>query len=360
MEYKRNYAQAVERLRIFWARELNDGILAKMNVPNPELKRYLSSDRRIGEVGYPPVEDRIRFWDAHLQVQRDVEDDAVPVAYMTQFDEGLYGAVLGGHIQFLRDPDTGWISSMCPPFLRNLHEIETLSYSEKHPWIQEMQRVYRRMAEYAHERFGMSKVITIDGLNFVVEARGAAQAYLDLQGHPDRVRRLMDFALDYNTWLGDLQDAILDEYYDSAFSYFLGWVPNRALPISVDAYHMCQPSVYREIGEEYIEQLVAHFGGGVLHLHANGRQLLPYVKRMKGLLGCMMGNDRGFEPAYALIGTFRQEAGELPLIVNAPWEWFQTELDRRGLPTGVFYLVDDVPSVEVANRTMEKVRRYRP
>lgn len=36
MECKRNYDQAVERLQRFWAWKHDDGILAKMNVPNPE------------------------------------------------------------------------------------------------------------------------------------------------------------------------------------------------------------------------------------------------------------------------------------------------------------------------------------
>ena len=68
---------------------------------------------------YPDVSERIAFWDEHLRELAALEDDNLPVAYLSEMDQGLYGGLLGGEAQFLSDPATGWISSMVKPLLKD-------------------------------------------------------------------------------------------------------------------------------------------------------------------------------------------------------------------------------------------------
>jgi hypothetical protein len=51
-------------------------------------------------------------------------------------------------------------------------------------------------------------------------------------------------------------------------------------------------------------------------------------------------------------------AGDLPLLVSVDFASFQTALEKNRLTGGVFYKVQGVPSVDLANRLMEKVRAY--
>ena len=55
--------------------------------------------------------ERARFWDSLLKEKMLCKDDDIPAAYLSEFDQGLYGALIGGEIQFLNDTGTGWISS---------------------------------------------------------------------------------------------------------------------------------------------------------------------------------------------------------------------------------------------------------
>ena len=126
---------------------------------------------------------------------RAIEDDSLPGAYLSEFDQGLYGGLLGGEVRFLAHPDVGWISSMVSPLLQDWSEFDRLHFDPAHPWWQRYRRQLEVFVERGRGKWGISHFILIDALNFVFELIGATQTYLSVEECPENVRRAIDFGL---------------------------------------------------------------------------------------------------------------------------------------------------------------------
>ncbi|NQU09962.1 hypothetical protein HQ590_04165, partial [bacterium] len=133
LSYCADSTAVLSRLRRFYEERPPDMILARLRVPSPFVAAY-ARGRSAGYVEYPDPVERARFWDGYLREQSVVHDDWVPNAYPSEMDQGLYGGLLGGQTQFLFDPNTGWISSMVAPILKDLAAAAGLRFTEDHPW----------------------------------------------------------------------------------------------------------------------------------------------------------------------------------------------------------------------------------
>jgi hypothetical protein len=142
-------------------------------------------------------------------------------------------------------------------------------------------------------------------------------------------------------------------------SNMVQWIPGRIVSESVDPFHMTSVDYFERWGREPVERILAHFDGGVLHLHGNGRHLLEAVCSLAGLKAIFLGDDRGFPSAFEILDQLRARAGDMPLVVQVDHDDFTAKLRAHELPGGVFYQVKRVPDVDAANRRMELVRAYR-
>ena len=116
--YKANCDAVIERLRPFYERRTPDQIYAIMGAPyTSQTLEHFRATHVEGECAYPDPAERIAFWDALLSERPQVEDDSLPMAYLTEMDQGLYGGVMGGDVRFVCNTQTGWISSMVPRLL---------------------------------------------------------------------------------------------------------------------------------------------------------------------------------------------------------------------------------------------------
>jgi hypothetical protein len=358
LEYKPNAEAIVQRLTELWSRKAQDRIFAHLRVRSPALEEFAATYTD-GPCEYPEPEERIAFWDRCLEPERHVEDDWMPIAYLSEFDEGLCASLCGGTMEFLMHSDIGWISSMCKPCLDDLAKIDELKIDPEHPSIQRLDRQLKVFAEGARGKFGIAPYIVIDALNFVAEVRGMTQAFIDVLDSPEEVKRLMQFAYELNVFTQERTYSALDGFAGGSFVNMGSWAPGRPVLFSVDAYHMAKPDFFEEWGRPYIQPLLDHFDGGLLHLHSNGRHLLESVRTMPGLL-CIYLLDEPWNPrAYDRLEEMKEKAGDVPVVVNCGWNEFCRDLDRRRLPGNVLYQVSDVPSAKEANRVMENVRAYR-
>ncbi|MGD9497298.1 MAG: hypothetical protein AB7Y46_13450, partial [Armatimonadota bacterium] len=118
LAFKANAHDAIERLRLLYSGQGRDRVFATIDIPSPAIERFA---RRYPH-GYCPVpdpEERVRFWEEHLAERRLIEDDSLPCAYLSEFDQGVYGGLFGADVQFMAHPETGWISSMVAPLLED-------------------------------------------------------------------------------------------------------------------------------------------------------------------------------------------------------------------------------------------------
>jgi len=358
LAYKPTLDEVLPRLRSLYARQARDRVFASMVVPSRALEEF----GRKYEAGYcarPDPAERVAFWDRLLCERASLEDDSVPSAYLSEMDQGLYGGLVGGKVQFMAHPENGWISSMVAPVLGDLAEVERLDFDPGHPWFGRYLDELDTFVRGSAGKFGVSHFILINGLNFVFELVGATETYLSLVERPALVRRAVAFALKLNV---AVQEAFFEHVpllRGGTSSNMVEWIPGRIVSESVDPFHMTSVDYFETWGREPVEQVLARFDGGVIHIHGNGRHLLEAVSTLEGLKAVFLGDDRGFPKAFDVLDELRRRTGDLPLVVETDAERFTEKLTRGTLPGGVHYKVDGLPDVDTANRLMERVRAYR-
>ncbi|NQT15456.1 MAG: hypothetical protein HQ582_22050 [Planctomycetes bacterium] len=358
LAHKPNLDDVLPRLRSLYGRQARDRIFAAVDVPSPALEQF-RREYPEGFCDYPDPAARIDFWDRLLAERAVIEDDSVPSVYLTEMDQGLYGGLVGGDVQFMADPASGWISSMVAPLLDDWSEFDSLRFDRCHAWFERYVAQLDTFVRRAAGRFGVSHFILIDGLNFAFELVGATKTYLSLDECPEIVRRVIDFAFDLNL-------AVQTTFFDrvgtlagGTASNMVQWVPGRIVSESVDPFHMTSVDYFETWGREPVERILRRFDGGVLHIHGNGRHLLEAVSSVKGLKAIFLGDDKGFPPAFDVLDELQARTGDVPLVVQVGFDRFVEELDERRLPGGVFYKISGAGDAETANRLMERVRAWR-
>jgi len=358
LAYKPNHREVLDRLRSFYDRRFEDRILATMEVPSPALEEFKSAHPDV-HCEYPDARERAGFWDRYLQERARLEDDSLPSAYLSEFDQGLYGGLLGGEVRFMVHPEIGWISSMVPPLLGDWSRFPELRFDEAHPWWQKYLNQLRIFVERGRGKWGVSHFILIDALNFVFELVGATATYLSIEERPDIVRQAIDLAFDLNVRVQRTFFDTVGLFEGGTFSNFAQWIPGRIVSESLDPFHMTSVAYFEEWGREPAERIIGSFDGGVIHIHGNGRHLLHAAASVKGLKAILLLDDTGFPAAFDLIKGLKARLGDVPAVVNAGCGGFVERLKRHDLPGGVLYQVRSVPDVDSANRLMELVRAYR-
>ena len=358
LAYKPDLDEVLDRLSRLYERQAQDRIFAAFDVPGRALRAF-QEEHTEGFCDYPDPDSRIAFWDQLLGERSALEDDAVPSAYFSEFDQGLYGGLMGGEVQFMCHPDNGWISSMVAPLLRDWTEFDALHFDPSHPWFQRYLRQLRIFAEGSRGKFGLSHFILIDSLNFAFELVGATRTYASLLDCPELVRRTIDFAFDLNLEVQQTFFAHAPLLRGGTCSNMVQWVPGKIVSESLDPFHMTSVDYFEAWGREPAERIFARFDGGVLHLHGNGRHLLKAASSLSGLKAIYLADDRGFPLAVDILDQAKERAGDLPLVVRVEFGDFAARLQRHQLVGGVFYQVRGAPDVATANQCAEQVRAYR-
>ncbi len=375
MLYKRNLPQTLDRLRELYAGRAPDRIFAACTVPSRALAEFRRRHATV-ECGYPDPAERVQFWEALFRERSGLEDDSLPAAYFSEFDQGLYGGLLGGDVRFMAHPENGWISSMVPPLLSDWSQLDALlanwdwlrdlearglppAPTPEHPWWQRYRHQLDVFAAASRGKWGLSHFILIDSLNFVFELVGATETYLSAEECPDLVRRAVDFAYDLNVRVQEQFFATAGLPAGGTLSNFAQWIPGRIVSESIDPFHMTSVDYFERWGREPAERILARFDGGVVHIHGNGRHLLAAAATLRGLKAILLLDDRGFPSAFDVLPQLQARTGSMPLSVYVDYPAFVAALDRRMLPGGVLYNIRSLPDIDTANRLMERVRTYR-
>jgi hypothetical protein len=360
LSYRPDGWGVLARLRALYRERRPDIVLASMSLsaPGPAFARF-AREHPAGYCEYPDPQERIaHFWDPYLRERMPICDDSVPSAYPTEMDQGLYGGLVGGDVRFLSDPDTGWISSMVPPLLQQWGEFDRLSFSTDHPWWARYLRQLDVFAAGARGKFGLSHFILIHGLNFVFELVGATRTYLSLVDEPELVQRAIDLSFEINLRVQETFFERVPLLAGGTCSNMVQWLPGRIISESVDPFHMTSVACFERWGRPSLERIFARFDGGVLHVHGNGRHLLEALAGLPNLHAVYLGDDKGYAPAFDVLGDLKCRLRGLPVVVRVPFPAFWEALNARRLVGSVFYQVTGAPDLDTANRCMELVRAY--
>ena len=347
----------LERLRSLYTERPQDMIFARMEVETHALRKF-AAKYPPGYTDRPDLAQRVAFWDELLAERAAIHDDSIPSAYLSEMDQGLYGGMVGGKVQFMAHPENGWISSMVPPILEDWAGLAELTINHQSPWYRFYLQELELFRAASQGKFGISHFILIDGLNFVFELFGATQTYIELVDRPEKVREAIEFAYQLNV---DVQRTFFQHtrlLAGGTCSNMVEWIPGRVVSESVDPFHMTSIDCFEGWGREPVERILAAFDGGVVHIHGNGRHLLEAVSTLRGLKAVLLADDLHFPTAFSILGKLRRRLGDLPVVVNAEFPDFAAALESHQLEGGVLYKVQNVPDGETANRIMDRVREY--
>jgi hypothetical protein len=347
----------LERLRALYTECPRDRIFARMEVET-NARRKFAAKYSPGYTDCPDLTQRVAFWDELLAERAAIYDDSVPSAYLSEMDQGLYGGIVGGKVQFMAHPENGWISSMVPPILEGWEGLRTLAIDRQSPWYRFYLQELELFRQASQGKFGISHFILIDGLNFVFELFGATQTYLELVDTPEKVCAAIEFAYQLNL---DVQQTFFQHVpllAGGTCSNMVEWIPGRVVSESVDPFHMTSVDHFEKWGRGPVERILGAFDGGVVHIHGNGRHLLEAVSTVQGLKAVYLADDLHFPSAFSILGKLRRRLGDLPVVVNVEFPDFVAALESHRLEGGVLYKARHVPDVETANRTMDRVRAY--
>ncbi len=358
LEYCPDLPAVLSRLRRLFVDRAQDAVLAAMKVPSQAVAQFAEAYPAGRYYEYPDPHERAAFWDAYLRERATVADDSVPSASLKEMDQGLYGGLVGGKVQFMSSPERGMFSSMVERVLGDLSEIETLRIDPAHEWFARYVRQMEVFREAAQGKFGISHFILINGLNFIYELVGATQTYMELLERPKLVQKATDFAFELNLWVQNTFFEHVPLLTGGTCSDVVQWLPDRIVSESVDPFHMTSVGYFERWGRRQLEDIFAQFDGGIVHIHGNGRHLLEAVATVNGLRAIFLGDDTGFPLAFDVLDELHGRTGDMPLALGVGFPDFCRALEEHRLLGGVLYRVADVPDADTANRWMERVREY--
>lgn len=351
MQYKPDLKQVVERHRLLWTRRLPDRILAAIEpeeAPLDPLGMWAAQ-------AAPDLDAMFTIWEEGLGRRRELRDDAIPIGRVILGGQS-WGGFLGAEVVFAEGG--GWSK----PLLTDWSQLESLRFDENNEWIQRQRHACHYFVERARGRFALGETEVYDTLYLADVLRGTTQALLDIYDHPQELRRLMAFGVGFNIRLLEMQRDIFGPavyYQGGVFIQHCSWLPGQTVWLGVDTYSFCKPQVYADLGQGYQQQLIDHFGGGWLHLHALGVYLLPALVKLNRLMGVSIMDDPGQPRPFERLGEIQAITGNLPLEMWCHKDELLAGMRSRALPGGILYRVDQVKTVSEGNAIMEQVRAYR-
>ena len=363
--YKKNYKEAAERNKLFLKRKLMDRILFKAHVKDNPYKKMENRDTVWKDRDCLAVSDpewAIENCRYSAMIYQDIDDDTIPEGYPTlHFGESFYSAMLGGEIQFI---GTEYHTcSGAKPIIHSALDIEKLKGYENNHWVEVFKKTAKFFANKARGNFWLKYMIAIDALNLAVELMGTTDAYIMLYEDEKLLREIMKFGVEYNFWFYKLQKEIFKQNNQEALGdpelyelYDKTWY-------SVDAYDLCRPETYKEIGFEYQQELINKVGGGLMHTHGTGvLNALPIISQLKGISVIQAGRDLSFSRSSQL-GTehfhwFRKTTGDIPLSLSVSKDEFLGGIKNKSLPGGAEYICY-VDNIEEANKLAYMAKEYR-
>ena len=364
---KGNAREAMSRLTALNRREMPDRILATVGTPSPRYEQ-LVAERGLNteEAGpRPPLpEDLDLLFDlaeAGMADRGEVEDDSIPGASPnSQYGDYVFGALLGAPISFYGTDVHTW--SWTDPLITDWAQLDDLSYDPEGEWTRKCLDNLRYGVQRAGGRYALSCLLAIEALNLCVMVRGASAAYLDVMDHPDELRRLMAFGVDFITEFTQLQRGVTREHNEQVFDdddYAATCTNHSGISLSVDAYDLCHVDVYRRMGHEYQAELIRRCGWASYHIHGDGRHLIPEVASLPSVVRMSIQDDMHelLPRAFELRRQLRETIGEVPLYLSCSREELLAGMRDRSLPGGAMYSTT-AGSVAEANEIMKQVRDY--
>jgi hypothetical protein len=265
--------------------------------------------------------------------------------------------MLGADVSFYGTAN--YSCSGAKPLIKSKKDLDKLFINAENYWIKFLCSSLEHFCELADGKMMIVPIIAMDALNLAVELMGSTEAYTAVYEDTELLHAIMQFGVEYMTYLYKLQDDIIRPYNDKTInadsSAFGG------LLMSVDAYTVCSPEVYKSMGILYQQKLMDKVGYGYMHMHGFGLDmLLPLTAQLHGIKDYRLGRDLKAQeslPAES-IAWMRKILGEDRQITTyLSQNEFISGINDRTLPFNVHYNCS-ADSIETGKKMIELAKNY--
>jgi len=364
-ELKVNFDEVVRRRRAFYEGGMKDRILFSVEqlvrCPYPDRPRsYYDLGLKLPPPGTSlagPVEAEVLapLYAGFFSQYREVCDDRLPICeVLGAIGHGLICDVLNHPINIVSLG--GHSGSVVEPQLKSVDDAIALVYDGESAAVKRVRHYLRYIVEYGGSLPG--PYMMTDGLHVLTMLFGYDKAYMMLYEDPEGVHAFCRKMVDVNIRFFDMQ-------YDAVGSVAGGWVctrsdwnPVRCISMNLDDYLCCSNEILQEFGGPYMQQMIDHFGVGLIHYHTSDVRLLKEVNKLRNIHVQIGSEPRLAEPVDCIEAIRR-------VLPEAPVTWMRIRRDdfvermrKKRLWGNMEYYVSGVRDVEDANELAKRSKEY--
>jgi len=369
------FKEAIDRNIAFHNGEMRDSILLTVSMPskfpsassdyygrkkeeqNEQDKLWLERECYIVD-----PQNRINLMNEYhgqIENRQMINDDYVPVYYPTlHLGESYCAAMLGADTSFFGTAN--YTCSGAKPLITSEKDLDKLIIDPDNYWIKFIQSALEHFCELADGKMLLVPIIAMDALNLAVELMGSTEAYMAVYEDTELLHKIMEFGVEYMTYIYKIQDDIIRPYNDrmvNADSSAFG-----GLLMSVDAYTVCNPEIYKNMGLVYQNKLLENIGYGFMHMHGFGLdKLLPLTAQLPGIKDYRLGRDLKAQENLPVesISWMREVLGDdRQLSTSVSHHEFIAGIENRTLPFNTHYSCW-TDNLETANKMIDMAKNYR-
>jgi hypothetical protein len=251
------------------------------------------------------------------------------------------------------------------PLIASKDDLHKLKIDPDNYWVKFIQEALRHCIELSDDKMVLIPIISMDALNLAVELMGTTEAYTAIYDEDSVVFDVMEFGIEYNAYLYKIQNDIIRPYNDRIIkkaAQNADSSPYGGLLLSVDAYTICNPDIYEEMGFNYQQRLIDKVGYAYLHMHGTLLDgLLPLTSKLKGVTDYRLGRDlkAGVDLPFESVVWMREVLGDdKQFTIGVSKNEFIDGIKNRTLPFNVHYQ-SGAGSVEEAEMMVEMARNYK-
>ena len=365
--YRKNVDAVIERRKQFNDGKFKNRILFAASglrqYPDGQSPKNVRIDLRLPRPGSPldgpvPVEDVLPILDHNHRLMRHVTDDELPISELLGcFGHGVVCEAMGYPVHHFVVGGYGSGSTVVE-HAKDLDGLMDMELQWDLPVMREIERYLRTGKEYAAGRFFLDPYMAQDGLHLMTNMLGYEKAYMTLYERPDDAhafcRKAVRIARDFYQFQTDTIGQVAGGWVLSRSD----WNARPCISLNLDDYLCCSNEIFQEFGVPYLQQLIDHFGSGMIHFHTPDTRLLKDVARMRNIL-IQVGSDPKLPDPIDCLSEIRETTGDIPLTwMRIRRDRFEAMLRRGELPGNVEYLVSGIHDSDDANRLYHMAIAY--
>ncbi|MFI3326238.1 MAG: uroporphyrinogen decarboxylase family protein [Clostridia bacterium] len=272
-----NFDEVLKRNIEFMSNPDKKGVLVKIGNLKDSEKFYI---KPLEEWNFPDdykeySEQGLKGVKLKYEQRRGILDDTIPIA-CPYYGMAEHSAFVGGEVSY------GANTSYHHHPIKNWDDMAKLSLDEKNQNF----RLLLDSMEYIKEKSEkMGFVLSLRGVSAPMELANTLRGndfFTDMYDEEENIRKLLEFCVEAGHWTIQHQKEIIGTMAGGVFTGMGLWLPNNGVGhVSEDTSTMCSPAMYEEFGKPYTEKFLEKYDGGVFHLHAMGKHIIPLVAQIE-------------------------------------------------------------------------------